>query len=104
MAEKNNTHASSYDLEEPDLEQDLSNEQNIVGMAINREYARWAHRETNPDEIVKKPEALDDMVVIDASCGSFAGIFASSSRTSLESRDTRPAMVSRMLRNGCSAG
>lgn len=78
MAEKNNTGASSYDLEEPDLEQDLSNEQNIVGMAINREYARWAHRATDPEKIVEKPEALDDMLVIDASQGSFAGLFASS--------------------------
>jgi len=78
MAEKKNAQAAGYDLEEPDLEQDLSTDQNIVGMAINREYARWAHRETNPEEIVGKPEALDDMLVIDASHGSFSGLFASS--------------------------
>lgn len=50
----------------------------IVGMAPNAEYARWAYRETNPEDIFKKPEALDDMLVIDASYGSYAGLFASS--------------------------
>ena len=51
---------------------------NIVGMSANREYAKWAHRETNPGEISRKPEALDDMLVLDLSHGSFAGLFASS--------------------------
>jgi crotonobetainyl-CoA:carnitine CoA-transferase CaiB-like acyl-CoA transferase len=50
----------------------------IVGMSANPEYAKWAHRETNPDDVRKKPEALDDMLVLDASHGSFAGLFASS--------------------------
>ncbi len=78
MADEKNAGVSGYDLEGPDLEQNILTDEHIVGMAINREYARWAHRDTNPDEINKKPEALDDMLVIDASCGSFAGIFASS--------------------------
>lgn len=78
MADDKHAGVSGYDLEGPDLEQDILTDEHIVGMAINREYARWAHRDTNPDEITKKPEALDDMLVIDASSGSFAGIFASS--------------------------
>ena len=53
-------------------------DERIVGMAANAEYARWAHQETNPEDIFKKPEALDDMLVIDASQGSYAGLFASS--------------------------
>ncbi|NSW87939.1 MAG: CoA transferase [Syntrophobacteraceae bacterium] len=53
-------------------------EKKIVGLAANAEYARWAHRETNPKDIFHKPEALDDITVIDASRGSFAGLFASS--------------------------
>ena len=50
----------------------------IVGLAANAEYARWAYRETNPEDIFKKPEALDDMLVIDVSSGSYGGLFASS--------------------------
>jgi len=50
----------------------------IVGLAVNQEFARWAYRETYPPDAYKKPEALDDMLVIDASHGSFAGLFASS--------------------------
>jgi crotonobetainyl-CoA:carnitine CoA-transferase CaiB-like acyl-CoA transferase len=50
----------------------------IVGMAINQEFARWAYRETYPPDAYKKPEALDDTLVIDASYGSFAGLVASS--------------------------
>lgn len=50
----------------------------IVGLSGHPEYARWAHRETDPEEIRRKPEALDDTVVLDASHGSFAGLFASS--------------------------
>jgi len=53
-------------------------ENRIVGMAPNAEYARWAYRETNPEDIFKKPEALDDMVVLDVSYGNYAGLFASS--------------------------
>jgi len=50
----------------------------IVGLSTHPEYARWAHRETDPGDIFRKPEALDDMLVLDASHGSFAGLFASS--------------------------
>jgi crotonobetainyl-CoA:carnitine CoA-transferase CaiB-like acyl-CoA transferase len=50
----------------------------IIGLAANAEYAKWAYRETNPEDIFRKPEALDDVVVLDASYGSFAGLFASS--------------------------
>ena len=50
----------------------------IVGMSTNPEYAKWAHRETDPETVCRKPEALDDMLVLDASHGSFAGLFASS--------------------------
>ncbi|MGP8106397.1 MAG: CoA transferase [Desulfobaccales bacterium] len=50
----------------------------IVGLAVNQEFARWAYRETYPPDAYKKPEALDDMLVIDASQGSFAGLFTSS--------------------------
>jgi len=78
MAERKNTSASGYGSEAPDFDEDLLDDQNIVGMAINREYARWAHRATNPEEIPGKPEALDDMLVLDMSHGSFAGLFASS--------------------------
>jgi crotonobetainyl-CoA:carnitine CoA-transferase CaiB-like acyl-CoA transferase len=78
MAENKNANSTDIQFEGADIEQDLIADQNIVGMAINREYARWAHRETHPDEVPSKPEALDDMLVIDASRGSFAGLFASS--------------------------
>jgi crotonobetainyl-CoA:carnitine CoA-transferase CaiB-like acyl-CoA transferase len=50
----------------------------VVGMATHPEYARWAHRETNPEDVPRKPEALDDTLVLDVSHGSFAGLFASS--------------------------
>ncbi len=50
----------------------------IVGNTLNHEHARWAHRETDPGDVFRKPEALDDMLVLDASRGSFAGLFASS--------------------------
>ncbi len=55
----------------------------IVGMAANAEFARWAHGVTNPEDIFKKPEALDDMLVIDASYGNYAGLFASSTLSEL---------------------
>ncbi|MBP2689642.1 MAG: L-carnitine dehydratase/bile acid-inducible protein, partial [Deltaproteobacteria bacterium] len=51
---------------------------NIVGLSANREYAKWAHRETDPGEIPGKPEALDDTLVLDLSHANFAGLFASS--------------------------
>jgi len=50
----------------------------ITGLAIDKEYARWAYKELNPDNTFRKPEALDDMTVLDLSYGSFAGLFASS--------------------------
>lgn len=53
-------------------------EDKIVGVIPVKDYAHWAYKETNPDEIYKKPEALDDMVVIDISYGNFAGLFCSS--------------------------
>jgi crotonobetainyl-CoA:carnitine CoA-transferase CaiB-like acyl-CoA transferase len=53
-------------------------EKRIVGMAHDAEYAKWAHGETNPEDIFTKPEALDDMLVLDVSYGSYAGLFASS--------------------------
>src|SRR6266545_903439 len=51
---------------------------NIVGMAAHPEYARWAHRATDPADVPRKPEALDGTLVLDVSHGSFAGLFASS--------------------------
>jgi crotonobetainyl-CoA:carnitine CoA-transferase CaiB-like acyl-CoA transferase len=53
-------------------------DEKIVGLAINQEFARWAHRETYPPDTFKKQEALDDTLVLDVSHGSFAGLFASS--------------------------
>ena len=50
----------------------------IVGLSTHPEYAKWAHRETDPENVCRKPEALDDMLVLDVSHGSFAGLFASS--------------------------
>jgi len=53
-------------------------DKNIVGMAMDKEYARWAHAETAPEDVLSKAEALTDALVIDTSYGSFAGLFASS--------------------------
>jgi len=50
----------------------------IVGMALDPQYARYIYSETNPDDVMRKPEALDDVMVLDMSYGSYAGIFASS--------------------------
>jgi len=50
----------------------------IVGLAVNEDYAKWTHEETNPDDVFRKPQALDDILVLDTSYGSFAGLFASS--------------------------
>ncbi len=50
----------------------------IVGMAINENYAEFTYSITNPDDVFRKPEALDDIVVLDLSYGNFAGLFASS--------------------------
>ncbi|MBW1974869.1 MAG: CoA transferase [Deltaproteobacteria bacterium] len=65
-------------FEGEDLDQESELERRIIGLGVHREYAKWAYYETNPADIFKKPEALDDMLVIDASYGSFAGLFASS--------------------------
>jgi len=35
----------------------------IIGLTVNEDYARWAHKETDPDDVSRKPEALDDMLV-----------------------------------------
>jgi len=50
----------------------------IVGMAKDPEFAKWAYRETCPEDALKKPEALAHVRVLDASYGNFAGLFASS--------------------------
>ncbi len=53
-------------------------EKTIVGMANDAEFAKWAYRETCPEDAPNKPEALTGARVIDCSYGSFAGLFASS--------------------------
>ena len=53
-------------------------EKKIVGMAINKEYAKSIYQETDPGRIPEKPEALDNLTVLDLSYGSFAGLYASS--------------------------
>ncbi len=53
-------------------------EKTIIGMAKDAEFAKWAFQETRPDDVSSKPEALSNIRVIDASYGSFAGLFASS--------------------------
>jgi crotonobetainyl-CoA:carnitine CoA-transferase CaiB-like acyl-CoA transferase len=56
----------------------MMDDKRIIGLTVNEDYARWTHKETNPDDVSHKPEALDDMLVLDVSYGSFAGLFASS--------------------------
>ncbi len=73
--------SSGYDdmFDDEALAKKLKEEdETIVGMAINKEYARWAHQATNPADLFRKPEALEDMLVIDASYGNFGALFASS--------------------------
>lgn len=53
-------------------------EEKIVGLAIDPEYAKFIHSITKPEDVFGKPEALDDIVVLDLSYGSFAGLVASS--------------------------
>ena len=53
-------------------------EKKVVGMAINEDYAKFIYQETRPEDVLEKPEALDDIVVLDMSYGSFAGLYASS--------------------------
>jgi crotonobetainyl-CoA:carnitine CoA-transferase CaiB-like acyl-CoA transferase len=42
------------------------------------EWANWIRSRTEPGNVFEKPEALDDLVVLDASSGSLAGPFCSS--------------------------
>ncbi|ABK17031.1 L-carnitine dehydratase/bile acid-inducible protein F [Syntrophobacter fumaroxidans MPOB] len=53
-------------------------EKKTSGMTENADYSEWAFRETNPADVFEKPEALDDLLVLDAGRGSFAGLYASS--------------------------
>ncbi len=53
-------------------------ERAIVGMALDPQYARFVYSETNPDDVMRKREAIDDMIVLDMSYGNYAGLFASS--------------------------
>jgi crotonobetainyl-CoA:carnitine CoA-transferase CaiB-like acyl-CoA transferase len=53
-------------------------EEEIVGFNTNPEYAKFIYSLVNPDEAWKKPEALDDILVLDLSYGNFAGLYASS--------------------------
>ncbi len=53
-------------------------DEKIIGMAIDPEYAKFIYSLTNPDEVHGKPEALSDVVVLDLSYGSYAGLYASS--------------------------
>ena len=41
-------------------------------------WEEWIKEKDNPQDAWRKPEALDDIVVIDASYGNYAGLFASS--------------------------
>lgn len=43
-----------------------------------KNWNEWAKENTDPKDATKKPQALDDIKVLDLSQGSFAGIFASS--------------------------
>ena len=42
------------------------------------EWKEWVKERTDPNKAYEKPEALDDITVLDLSYGSFAGLFASS--------------------------
>lgn len=56
----------------------LKEDKTIVGLAINEGYAKWAYAETNPKDSFRKPEALDDMLVLDVSYANFGALYASS--------------------------
>ncbi len=49
----------------------------------------WAKSETDPDGAKDKPQALDDITVIDISYGSYAGLFASSLLSEMGARVIR---------------
>jgi hypothetical protein len=53
-------------------------ESKIVGFSIAPEYSKFIYELTNPEKVSEKPEALDGVVVLDMSYGSYAGLFASS--------------------------
>ncbi len=53
-------------------------EKTIVGLAIDPEYAKFIYSITKPEDVRRKPEALEDMLVLDLSYGNFAGLVASS--------------------------
>jgi len=42
------------------------------------DWMTWARENTDPDQASWKPEALSDVLVLDCSTGSFAGLYASS--------------------------
>ena len=52
----------------------------LIGEASNlgTEWAEWIRTQTEPARVAAKPEALDDLLVLDVSRGSFAGLFCSS--------------------------
>ena len=53
------------------------------------DWITWAKKNTDPDKVGFKPEALAGTVVIDLSYGSFAGLFASSLFSELGARVIR---------------
>ncbi len=53
-------------------------DEKIVGMAINKDYAKFIYKITNPEDAPNKPEALECTLVLDLSYGNYAGLFASS--------------------------
>ena len=53
-------------------------EKKIIGMAIDENYAKFIYEITKPEDAPYKPEALDDIVVLDLSYGNYAGLFCSS--------------------------
>jgi len=53
-------------------------ESKIVGFSIAPEYSKFIYELTNPEKVSEKPEALDGVVVLDMSYGSYAGLYASS--------------------------
>jgi crotonobetainyl-CoA:carnitine CoA-transferase CaiB-like acyl-CoA transferase len=52
----------------------------LIGEAsiLGTEWAEWIRTQTEPARVSAKPEALDDLLVLDVSSGSFAGLFCSS--------------------------
>ena len=46
------------------MEKGKMDDTKIVGLSTHPEYAKWAHRETDPGDVCGKPEALDDMLVL----------------------------------------